>query len=100
MKQPCVYILTNKARGTLYIGVTSNLIQRIWQHKQNFVDGFTKQQQLHFLAYYEMHEDMMTAITREKQLKKWNRDWKIELIETTNNTWRDLYQDLIGMANG
>lgn len=100
MKQPCVYILTNKARGTLYIGVTSNLIQRVWQHKQNFVDGFTKQHQLHFLAYYEMHEDMMTAITREKQLKKWNRDWKIELIETTNNTWRDLYQDLIGMANG
>jgi putative endonuclease len=100
MKQPCVYILTNQARGTLYIGVTSNLIQRIWQHQQNLVEGFTNQHQLHVLAYYEMYEDMMTAITREKQLKKWNRAWKIELIETTNNTWRDLYQDLIGMANG
>ena len=99
MKQPCVYILSNQARGTLYIGVTSNLIQRIWQHKQNLVDGFTKQHQLHLLAYYETHEDMLGAITREKQLKKWNRAWKIELIETTNHTWRDLYQDLIGMKN-
>ena len=81
MKQPCVYILANKARGTLYIGVTSNLIQRIWQHKHNLVDGFTKQHGLHMLVYYEMHEGMLNAIHREKQLKKWNRAWKVELIE-------------------
>jgi putative endonuclease len=95
MKQPCVYILTNQARGTLYIGVTSNLIQRVWQHKQDLVEGFTKQHQLHHLAYYEIHEDMLTAITREKQLKKWNRAWKIELIEATNSDWQDLYLCLI-----
>ncbi len=69
MKQPCVYILSNAMRGTLYIGVTSNLIQRVWQHKQDFVDGFTKQYQVHCLVYYEVHEDMLSAITREKQIK-------------------------------
>ena len=95
MKQPCVYILSNQVRGTLYIGVTSDLIQRIWQHKQNLVDGFTKQNQLHQLVYYELANDMLTAIAREKQLKKWNRAWKIELIEQTNSDWRDLYLELV-----
>lgn len=95
MKQPCVYILSNQTRGTLYIGVTSNLIQRVWQHKQNLVDGFSKQHQLHLLVYYEQFDDMLNAITREKQLKKWNRAWKIELIESNNDTWRDLYPDLV-----
>ena len=95
MKQPCVYMLSNQIRGTLYIGVTSNLIQRIWQHKQNLVDGFTKQHNLHQLVYYEFAGDMLSAIAREKQLKKWNRDWKIELIEEKNSDWRDLYLDLI-----
>ena len=95
MKQPCVYILSNKARGTLYIGVTSNLIQRIWQHKQKLVDGFTKEHNLHLLVYYEIHEDMLTAISREKQLKKWNRAWKIELIEKMNHDWQDLYLELV-----
>ena len=95
MKRPCVYIMSNEKRGTLYIGVTSDLIQRIWQHKQNLVDGFTKLHQLHQLVYYELAEDMLTAIAREKQLKKWNRTWKIELIEEANNDWRDLYLELV-----
>lgn len=96
MKQPSVYILSNQARGTLYIGVTSDLMQRIWQHKQDLVDGFSQQHQLHHLVYFEMCEDMLSAITREKQLKKWNRAWKIELIESVNIDWRDLYLDLVG----
>ena len=95
MKQPCVYILSNQARGTLYIGVTSDLIGRIWQHKQDLVDGFSKQHQLHLLVYFEVAETMLAAITREKQLKKWNRDCKIELIEANNSAWRDLYLDLM-----
>ena len=95
MKQPCVYILANTARGTLYIGVTSDLIKRVWEHKQDLVDGFTKTHQTHLLVYFEQTDDMLTAITREKQLKKWNRAWKIELIEKENSDWRDLYLDLI-----
>lgn len=94
MKQPCVYILSNEKRGTLYIGVTSDLIMRVWQHKQNLVDGFTKLHQLHQLVYYELADDMLTAIAREKQLKKWNRAWKIELVESANSEWRDLYLEL------
>ena len=96
MKQPCVYILSNQVRGTLYIGVTSNLIQRAWQHKQGLIDGFSKENELHLLVYFEQFDDMTNAITREKQLKKWNRAWKIELIESVNVDWRDLYLDLIG----
>ena len=94
MKQPCVYILSNNTRGTLYIGVTSDLIGRIWQHKQDFVDGFSKQNQLHLLIYLEVAETMLVAIAREKQLKKWNRAWKIDLIESINSEWRDLFLDL------
>ena len=94
MKQPCVYILSNNTRGTLYIGVTSDLIGRIWQHKQDLVDGFSKQNQLHLLIYFEVAETMFVAIAREKQLKKWNRAWKIELIESINSEWRDLFLDL------
>ena len=95
MKEPCVYILSNHRRGTLYIGVTSNLIKRVWEHKQGLVDGFTKKYQIHTLVYFEMADDMPTAIAREKQLKKWRRMWKIELVEKQNNEWRDLYADLI-----
>ena len=95
MKLPCVYILASAPRGTLYIGVTSDLIKRVWEHKQDLVDGFSKNHQTHFLVYFEMAENMLTAITREKQLKKWNRAWKIELIESTNSDWRDLYVELI-----
>jgi len=96
MKQPCVYILSNQVRGTLYIGLTSNLVQRIWQHKQDLMDGFSQKYELHLLVYFEQFDDMINAITREKQLKKWNRAWKIELIESVNVDWRDLYLDLVG----
>ncbi len=94
MKQPCVYILSNSTRGTLYVGVTSDLVGRIWQHKQDLVDSFSKQHKLHLLVYFEVAETMMVAITREKQLKKWNRAWKIELVESANCEWRDLYLEL------
>ena len=91
MKSPCVYILANIPKGTLYIGVTSNLIQRIWQHKSGLVEGFSKRYNLHTLVWYELHETMESAIVREKAVKKWNRAWKIELIEKTNPNWTDLY---------
>ncbi|HNW11873.1 MAG TPA: GIY-YIG nuclease family protein [Candidatus Rifleibacterium sp.] len=94
-KQPCVYILASQRNGTLYVGVTSNLVQRIWQHKNNEVEGFTKKYQVHLLVYYELHETMESAITREKQLKKWNRDWKINLIEKENPQWHDLWDIII-----
>jgi len=97
MKQPAVYILASRRNGTLYIGVTSNLIQRIWQHKNDLVAGFTKKYQVHYLVYYELCNDMLSAITREKQLKKWNRDWKLKLIENTNPSWRDLWEDIAGL---
>ena len=87
-KQPAVYILASGYNGTLYIGVTSHLVQRVWQHKQNLAEGFTKKYGVHFLVYYEMHEEMQAAIQREKQLKKWNRQWKINLIEKTNPAWK------------
>ncbi len=90
-KQPCVYILASKKNGTLYIGVTSNLIQRVWQHKNGQAPGFTKKYNVHILVYYEQHENMASAITREKQMKKWNRAWKIDLIERENPQWEDLW---------
>lgn len=80
MKQPCVYLLASQRNGTLYIGVTSDLIKRVWQHKQDFVEGFTKQYGVHDLVWYEQHEDMLSAITREKTLKEWKRAWKLELV--------------------
>ena len=94
-KQAAVYILASGYNGTLYIGVTSNLIQRIWQHKNDLVEGFTKKYSVHSLVYYEVHEQILSAIQREKQLKKWNRQWKINLIEKINPTWKDLWQDLV-----
>ena len=94
MKQPCVYILTNKRNGTLYIGVTSNLLQRVWQHKNDVVAGFSKKHGTHTLVWYESHDNMESGITREKALKRWKRAWKLELIEKTNPSWRDLYHDL------
>ena len=89
---PCVYILASKPNGTLYIGVTSNLVKRIWEHKNNLVEGFSKQYHVHALVWYEVHHDMYSAITREKQLKKWNRQWKIRLIREMNPEWTDLYE--------
>jgi putative endonuclease len=95
-KQPAVYILASKRNGTLYIGVTSDLVKRVWQHKNDMVEGFTKKYGVHRLVYYEVYADMAEAITREKRLKKWNRAWKIELIEKENPHWRDLWPDLVG----
>ena len=94
MKQPCVYILASHKNGTLYIGVTSNLINRVWEHKASLIEGFTKTYQVHTLVWFEQHERMDSAITREKQLKKWRRGWKIKLIEEENLAWTDLYFDL------
>ena len=94
MKQPCVYILASKRNGTLYTGVTSNLLQRVWQHKNDFVDGFTKRYGVHTLVWYESHETMEGAIMREKAIKEWNRAWKLKEIEEVNPSWRDLYGDL------
>ena len=95
MKQPAVYILANTSRGTLYIGVTSNLTSRVWQHKQGLVEGFSRKYAVHHLVYFEFHQEMYTAITREKQLKRWKRLWKIRLIEEMNPEWLDLYPDLL-----
>jgi putative endonuclease len=89
-KQPVVYILSSRRNGSLYIGVTSNLKKRIWQHKNNFVEGFTKKYQIHNLVYYELHPTMHSAILREKRLKEWHRKWKIQLIESVNPSWQDL----------
>ena len=90
-KEPAVYILASQKNGTLYVGVTSNLQQRIYQHKNDLGQGFTSKYKTHKLVYFELHENMEAAITREKQIKKWNRGWKIELIATENPEWDDLY---------
>jgi putative endonuclease len=90
---PCVYILASATRGTLYIGVTSNLPARVWQHKNDQMEGFTHRYRVHTLVWYEVHESMESAILREKALKAWKRAWKIELIERTNPDWRDLLRD-------
>jgi len=94
-RQPAVYLLASKRNGTLYIGVTSNLPARIWQHRNDQIDGFTKKYRVHRLVYFELHEEMTAAIQREKQLKKWRRAWKIELIEKSNPEWRDLYEEIV-----
>jgi len=94
-KQPTVYILSSKRNGTLYVGVTSNLVKRIWEHKNNLVDGFTKRYGVHNLVWHEMHENMDSAIQREKRIKEWKRAWKIKLIESANPKWQDLYHSLI-----
>ena len=94
-KQPAVYILASKRNGTLYIGVTSDLVKRIWEHKNNIVEGFTKRYGVHQLVWYELHESMESAIVREKRLKEWKRKWKLELIESTNPNWQDLYLKIV-----
>lgn len=93
-KQYYVYLLASKPYGTLYTGITSNLIQRIYQHKQELVDGFTKKYNVHQLVYYEIHLDVNEAILREKRIKKWNRQWKINLIQRDNPQWLDLSNGL------
>jgi len=94
-KQFCVYILSNRPRGTLYIGVTSNLAQRIGQHREKQVEGFSKRYDLRNLVWFEMHETAESAILREKQIKKWNRIWKLKLIEQANPSWRDFFGDIV-----
>ena len=94
-KQPAAYILASKRNGTLYIGVTSNLIKRIWEHRNNLVEGFTERYGVHNLVWYEPHESMESAIQREKQLKEWKRRWKMRLIESANPNWEDLYHTLV-----
>ncbi len=86
-----IYILANKRNGTLYIGVTSNLVKRVYEHKNNIIEGYSKKYNIHKLVYYEITDDIESAIRREKQLKKWNRKWKINLIENSNHEWIDLY---------
>ena len=94
-RHPAVYILASKRNGTLYIGVTSDLVKRIWEHKNDFVAGFTKRYGIHNLVWYEPHESMQSAIEREKKLKEWKRAWKLELIEKENPDWQDLYTTII-----
>jgi putative endonuclease len=94
MKLPCVYLLASGRNGTLYVGVTSDLIRRVWQHKNDLVEGFTKRYGVHNLVWYEPHETMESAIKREKSIKKWNRKWKLGLVEKSNPQWQDLSKDL------
>ena len=91
VKQPCVYILASQRNGTLYVGVTSNLVRRIWEHKNHLTPGFTSRYFVSHLVWYEPHPSMASAISREKAIKKWNRRWKLELVEKDNPEWRDLY---------
>ncbi len=98
MIDPYVYILASQKNGTLYIGVTSNLVQRIWQHREGLAEGFTKQYKVKTLVWYEQHGTMESAISREKALKKWNRAWKLGLIEKTNPHWLDLWSEIVGVT--
>ena len=95
MKQPCVYLLASRRNGTLYIGVTSDLVRRIWEHRNHVVDGFTKKYGVDKLVWYEPHDSMESAIQREKAIKEWKRAWKLDLIEKANPEWVDLYETLL-----
>ena len=92
-RTPCVYLLASGFHGTLYTGVTSNLLGRIWQHREEVTRGFTKRYGVKRLVWFEIHERMDTAIGREKSIKRWQREWKVQLIEADNPTWRDLAED-------
>lgn len=96
MNQPAVYIVTNKPHGTLYTGVTSQLIKRVHEHRTHVTKGFTDKYNTNRLVHYELYEDMMQAIQREKNIKHWLREWKIALIEKNNPDWRDLWDEIIG----
>ena len=95
-KQPAVYILASKRNGTFYTGVTSDLVKRVWQHKNDVVPGFTQKYSVHMLVYYELADEMATAIAREKQIKGGSRAKKLAMIESMNPGWRDLYDDILG----
>ena len=94
-KHPVVYILVSRKRGTLYVGVTSDLPKRVWEHRTDVAEGFTKRYGVHRLVWYEPHETMESAIEREKTLKNWNRSWKLELVEKSNPNWKDLYGTIV-----
>ena len=94
-KQPCVYILASRRNGTLYVGVTSDLVKRVWEHRNDMVAGFTQRYRVHSLVWFEQHDTMQSAISREKAIKEWKRRWKLELIEQLNPNWRDLYGDIV-----
>ena len=94
-KAPAVYILASERNGTRYIGVTSDLIKRVWEHREGVADGFTKKYSVHKLVYFEQFDDMENAIIREKRLKKWRRAWKLNLIEQSNPHWNDLWQQIV-----
>jgi putative endonuclease len=96
VKQPCVYILASQRNGTLYVGVTNDIIRRVWEHRTGQIDGFTKLYGVHRLVHAEFHETMTDAIAREKRIKRWRRAWKLRLIETDNPQWRDLYDEFVG----
>jgi putative endonuclease len=89
-----VYILASKRNGTLYTGITSDLVQRVWQHKNNIIEGFSQKYNVKILVFYEVHDNSESAIIREKQIKKWRRAWKLQLIEKMNPQWRDLYEEI------
>ncbi|WP_206858990.1 GIY-YIG nuclease family protein [Lysobacter changpingensis] len=94
-RNPCAYILASRARGTLYIGLTADLVRRVWQHRRAQGSGFTHRYRVHELVWYEAHETIESAISRETSLKAWRRLWKIRLIDATNPQWRDLYPDIL-----
>ena len=94
-KQPAVYILASKRKGTLYVGVTSDLKKRVWEHRNKVIEGFTSQYNVNMLVWYELHNSMQQAIKTEKKLKNWKREWKLELIEKQNPDWEDLYTKII-----
>lgn len=95
MKQAAVYIMTSQRNGTLYVGVTSNLIKRVWQHRNHVIAGFTEKYDVNLLVWFEQHATMESAITREKAIKEWQRAWKIKMIEQDNLDWNDLYETLL-----
>lgn len=95
MKRLAVYILASQRNGTFYTGVTGNLVKRVWEHKENLREGFTKQYHVHRLVYFEFHENFWMAIARETAIKRWKRFWKLKLIEQFNPTWEDLYETLL-----
>ena len=99
MRQPCVYMLVSRRNGTLYVGVTSNLVRRVWEHRTDAVEGFTRRYGVHALVWYEVHDEMRTAIAREKAIKEWKRAWKVELIERENPRWLDLYERIAGFGS-
>ncbi len=99
-KHPCVYMLASRRNGTLYIGVTSDLVKRVWEHRNDLAEGFTKRYGVHTLVWYELHEEMPSAIAREKAMKEWKRRWKLDLIERDNPEWRYLYENVLGLDSG